>query len=88
MYADENILYFDEDFGNVVFNCSEMGILNLDNNFDKDDPGTIIHVRLLACHIKFEKRKELKKYIDEELMPVAWHPNRWWIGASQKIEKK
>ena len=55
LYADENILYFNEDSGNVVFNCNEMGILNidlnnnnLDNNFDEDDPGAIVHVRLLA----------------------------------------
>ena len=53
---------------NVVFSCNEMGILNmgvkninLDNNFDEDDPDTIIVIRLLAWHIKFEKRKALKK---------------------------
>ena len=42
-----------------------MGILNIDlncislddNNFDEDDSGTIIHVRLLAWHTKFKKRK-------------------------------
>ena len=58
----------DEDFGNVVFNCNKMGILNidinhinLDNNFEEDDPGTIIRIRLLAWHIKFEKRNKLKK---------------------------
>ena len=45
-----------------------MGILkidlnntNLDNNFDEDDPDTIILIRLLAWHIKFEKCKALKK---------------------------
>ena len=55
LYANKNILYFDEDFGKVVFNCNEMGILNidlnninLDNNFDEDDPDTIIHVRCFA----------------------------------------
>ena len=60
-----------------------MGILNIDlnninlyNNFDEDDPDTIILIRLLAWHIKFEKRKELKKELNEELMPVAWHPYR------------
>ena len=49
----------------LYFFCNEMGILsidlnniNLDNsNYDEDEPGTIIHVRLLAWHIKFEKRK-------------------------------
>ena len=68
LYADENILYFDEDSGNVVFSCNEMGILNidlnninLDNNFDKNDPDAIIHIRHLAWHIKLEKCKALKK---------------------------
>ena len=68
LYADENILHFNEDSGNVVSNCNETGIFNidlnnidLDNNFDEDDPDTIILIRLLAFHIKFEKRKELKK---------------------------
>ena len=67
MYADENILYFNEDSGNVIFSCNEMGILNidlnninLDNNFDEDDPDTVILIRLLAWYIKFEKRIALK----------------------------
>ena len=45
-----------------------MGIFNIDlsstnfvNNFDKDDSDTIIHIRLLPWHIKFENHKELKK---------------------------
>ena len=69
MYPDENILYFDEDSGNVVFNCNGMGILNidlnninLDNHFDEDNRDTVILVRLLAWYIKFEKRKALKRY--------------------------
>ena len=33
--------------------------INLDNNFDEDDPDTVIHVTLLAWHIKFQKRKAL-----------------------------
>ena len=32
----------------------------------------------MAWHIKFRKCKELKKELSEELMPVAWHPDRWW----------
>ena len=55
LYADENILYFNEDSGNVIFSCNEMGVLsiylnniNLDINFCEDDPDAIIHVRLLA----------------------------------------
>ena len=37
LYADEKILYFNEDFLNLVFICNEMGILNIDlNNINLD----------------------------------------------------
>ena len=62
------IYYVNKDSGNLVFSCNEMGILNIDinnvnlgNNFDEDDRGTIIHIRLLAWHIKFEKCETRKK---------------------------
>ena len=65
-YADENILYFNEDFGDGTFCYDEMGVLsvnliniNLDNNFDEDNPDTIIFIKLLAWHIKFGKHKAL-----------------------------
>ena len=52
----------------LCFFCNLMCILNIDlnnfnfeNNFDEDDPDTIILVKLLAWHIKFEKSKALKK---------------------------
>ena len=81
----------------MLFNCNEMGILNIDlncinlgdNNFDKDDPETIIYVRLLSWHTKFENRKALKKELYEELIPIAWHPNRWWDWCvPQRVRKK
>ena len=67
LYEDENILYFNEDSINVVFNCIGIRILNIDlnninldnTNYDEDDPDTIIPVRLLARYIKFEKHKGL-----------------------------
>ena len=69
MYADENIPYFYENSDNVVFNCNEVGILNIDineinleNNFDEDEAGTIILIRLLAWHIKLKHSKSLTKY--------------------------
>ena len=82
--ADENIIYFNEDSSNAIINCNEMGILNIDlncinlddNDFDEDGPDIIILIRRLAWHIKFEKRKALKKELSEELMPESWHPNR------------
>ena len=40
-FADENILYFNEDSGNAVLNFNEMGILNtylnININLDYDD---------------------------------------------------
>ena len=92
LYTEENILYFNEDSGNVVFICIVMGILNrdlnninLDNtNYHEDDPDTII-VRLFTWHIKFEKHK---KDLSEDLMPIAWHPKRWWNFCVSEDEKK
>ena len=30
----------------------------------------------------------LKKKISEELMPIAWHPERWWNFCMSEDEKK
>ena len=43
---------------NIVY--IDLNKINLDDNFDKKDPNTMIPVRLLAWHIKFRKRKDLK----------------------------
>ena len=87
--------YFNEDYGNVVFSCNKMGILNiglnninLDNNFDEDNLYTIILIRLLAWHIKFDKRKALKKELNEGLIPIACHPKRWNFCMSEDEKKK
>ena len=68
MYVDENILYFNEDSGNVIVSCNEMDIPNVDlnngnleYNFSEGDPNTIIRIRFLAWPIKFQKCKALKK---------------------------
>ena len=60
-----------------------------DTNFGNDDPDTIILVRLSAWHITFEKRKAHKKMKGDELMPIAWHPKRWWnVCAAEDVKKK
>ena len=56
LYTVDNILYFNEDSGDAVFPCNEMGILSIDlnkinldhTNYDEDDPENIIHIRLFA----------------------------------------
>ena len=92
-YADENILYFNKESGNVVFTCNGTDILNIDlnninlddTNYDEVDPDTIILVRLLTWHFKF---KALKKELNEELMLTAWHPKRWWNFVLKYIIKE
>ena len=69
LYADDNILYFNNDSGDVVFSCNEMGIIGIDinninlddTNYDEDYPETIIYTIILDWHIEFEKRKVLKR---------------------------
>ena len=39
-------------------------------------------------HIKFGKRKALKKELNEELMPIVWHPKRWWDFCTSEDQKK
>ena len=60
--TDDGLLFSDEDSRDVTFCCNKMGILslnlnniNLDNNFDEDDPDTIILIRLLGRHSEFKK---------------------------------
>ena len=58
---------------------ADLNNVNLDDiNFDKDDPETIDHVRLMVWHYRLKQHKEFKRNISKELMPVAWHPIRWW----------
>ena len=39
----------------------DLNNINLDNNFDEDDPHFIIHIRISAWYIKSEKCKVLQK---------------------------
>ena len=99
LYADDNILYFNEDSVKVIFSCNEMGILNIDLNninldvtyYNEDDPETIIHIRLLSWPIKFEKRKAFKKEFNEELMLVISIQiggiGKFWLILARCIEK-
>ena len=38
--------------------------------------------------IKFEKRKALKKQLNEELMRIAWHAKRWCNFFMSEDERK
>ena len=80
-----------------MFFANEMGIFGVDLhkiNLDDDNKfyqtilKLFIHVRLLASCNKFEKLKTFKKDISKELMPVAWHPTKWWDQCISEDEKK
>ena len=55
-----------------IFNI-DLNNVNLNNDFDDDDPGNVIHIRRLDWHIQSGKRRALEKKLDEELMPVVWY---------------
>ena len=53
LHADDDILFYNKDFDKVIFIANQRYILTVDldkinldnnNNFDEDDPDTIIHV--------------------------------------------
>ena len=61
--------------------------INLDDNniFYEDDPDTTI---VVAWRNKFGKSRALIKNIGEELIPVAWHPRRWWDWCLPEEKEK
>ena len=68
IYADEDILYFNEDSVNFVFSCNEMDILNidlnninLDNIYDEDDPELLLLSDFWLDILNLENVKHLKR---------------------------
>ena len=97
LLANDDRFFFEENVSKVTFFANEMGILDVDldkinlddhNNFYEGDPDTTIHVRIVTWRNRFEKRKALKKKIDKELVPVAWHPTRGWDWCLSENKKK
>ena len=43
---------------------------------------------LIEWYKKYEKRKAQKASIKKELMPIAWHPSKWWDWCVSEDEKK
>ena len=44
--------------------------------------------RLIKWYDGYKKRKAQKAQIEEELMPTAWHPSRWWDWCVPEDKKK
>ena len=44
--------------------------------------------RLIKCHEGYHKRNAWKASIKEELLPIAWHPSRYWDWYMTEEGKK
>ena len=69
LYADDGLPLLDEDSSGVTFCRNQLGNLNvnlnninLDNNFDEDDPDTIILIRFWLGIVNLKNVKHLKKH--------------------------
>ena len=38
-------------------------------------------------HENYQRRKAQKASIKDEVMPIAWHPSRWWNWCVSEDEK-
>ena len=54
----------------------------------KNDPDSLIHVRLMAWCNKHKQYEACKKEITRELMAVACDPTRWWDWCILEDKKK
>ena len=43
---------------------------------------------LIRWHNAYQKRKAQKAQIKKELMPISWHPSRWWDWCVPNDEKQ
>ena len=43
---------------------------------------------LIEWHNRHKKQKAQKAHIKKELMPIAWHPSRYWDWCMSEDEKQ
>ena len=43
---------------------------------------------IIEWYKRYQKRKPQKAKINEEFMPIAWHPSRWWDWCVPEDEKQ
>ena len=44
--------------------------------------------KLIAWRNRYKQRKACKEEIDRKLMPIAWHPEKWWDWCILEDETK
>ena len=47
-----------------------------------------VMINLLSGMMAIKKRTAQKASIKEELLPIAWHPSRWWDWRVPEDENK
>ena len=74
----------------MTINTTGLNNINLDDddNFDGDDPETIIYVRLTVQCNRYKQRKVFKKEIWKILMAAGWHPTRLVCVKGRKKRKR
>ena len=55
---------------------------------DDDDDDDDDEDNFFKWYDGYKKRKAQKASIKEELMPIAWHPSRYWDWCMSEDEKK
>ena len=63
----------------ICYNGSEY--CDDDDDYDDDDDD------FFKWYDGYKKRKAQKASIKEDLMPIAWHPSRWWDWCVPEDEK-
>ena len=54
----------------------------------RDNNNNWYYNKLIEWHDGYQKRKAQKAQIKEELIPIAWHPSRWWDWYVSEDKKK
>ena len=75
VFCNCDIVFVDENFGNVAFSSDQKDILSVDINnnnlhdvdFDEDDPKTITHEKLMTWHNRFKQHKTFKKRFKQRI---------------------
>ena len=64
--------------------------MSCDDYYDDDDNHSWCdwYDKFFEWHESYQKRKAQKASITEELLPIAWHPSRYWDWCMSEDEKK
>ena len=50
--------------------------------------GDYVKINFFEWYDGYQKRKAQRASIKEELLPIAWHPFKWWDWCVPEDEKK